>query len=617
MAGEGIPYRADTGGGVGATPDLRAPLGPPPILRPEDFVAMANFNDPTVALKNAADLTSSLIDNHYKNQIDLAKSAADLSETAARTGYYGAYTDNIQSESDQRKQLMPLAVQQQALKLKTDQNAFDTAKAQQADYSDALDRAKEAMTSLPRYDDPDYQNKINTWLNDNAHLLSRPDDVGKQLQTAYGLVDGRVKATSQFQQKLGQVQEFNQLQAGGYINSPANADAQVFGGTAEPTLVHGRMAKNLDQLQQLISDPRTPQAQRDQLNGLYNYGNSFLGSDTGAADVMANKAKTLFDTSGNFNGTAKGIVNGVSAMLGKETKPAEYETTIPIPGVPGPKAGEKATETIKGTQEQVRAALTDYEAQAERQKTAEAIKAGIPDTPENLADVAAYQRGEFGPDPQAAKAELARRVNARAVPPARPAPVPAPTPAPTPGATPQLPMSNNDYQFPAGASNHAGIDHNVWANVMSEEGREFGKDGSHDSVFGLWADQPGVEGQAYQAVKDNGPNSLAAYNAVTNAWTNKFLRESQPWNLQAPGLQEMVIADSQHQGGAAARAIINQMGGFAKVNAMPADQAIRQYSELRKPLWPGNNRPFPNGASDRVTRERAWALTHNDRLLGG
>src|SRR5271165_6077382 len=375
MAEEGTPYRAETGGTPSNAPDLRAPLGAPSILRPEDFVNLANFNDPTVALKSAADLTSSLIDNHYKNQIDLAKSQADLSETAARTGYYGAQTDNIQSESDQRKQLMPLAVQQQTLKLKTDQLGYDTAKGQQADYSDALDRAKEAMTSLPRYDDPDYQNKINTWLNDNAHLLSRPDDVGKQLQTAYGLVDGRVKATSQFQQKLGQIQEFNQLQQGGYINSPANADAQVFGGTAEPTLVHGRMAKNLDQLQQLISDPRTPQAQRDQLNNLYNYGNSFLGSDTGAADVMANKAKTLFDTSGNFNGTAKGIVNGVSAMLGKETKPAEYETTIPIPGVPGPKAGEKATETIKGTREQIQEALTPLEQAEQRKSQAQ----GVPD----------------------------------------------------------------------------------------------------------------------------------------------------------------------------------------------------------------------------------------------
>jgi hypothetical protein len=179
-----------------------------------------------------------------------------------------------------------------------------------------------------------------------------------------------------------------------------------------------------------------------------------------------------------------------------------------------------------------------------------------------------------------------------------------------------LPTSNNDYRFPEGASDVMGIDRNVWANVMSEEGREFGKDGSHDSVFGLWADKPGVEGNAYRIAKAYGANSPEAYHAVTGAWVSKFLRESQPWNLRSPGLQEMVIADSQHQGGEAARALIDQMGGYDRINAMDPAQAIAEYSELRKPLWPGNNRPFKDGASDRVTREKAWALQHNNLLAG-
>jgi len=149
---------------------------------------------------------------------------------------------------------------------------------------------------------------------------------------------------------------------------------------------------------------------------------------------------------------------------------------------------------------------------------------------------------------------------------------------------------------------------------MSEEGREFGKDGSHDSVFGLWADAPGVESAAYRAVRQHGPDSLQAYNAVTRAWTQAFLHQSRPWDLNSPGLQEMVIADSQHRGGAAARAIINQMGGYAAINSMDPADAIRTYSELRKPLWPGNNRPFPDGASDRVTREMHRALRHDQQL---
>src|SRR5271165_1895879 len=127
MAGEGIPYRADTGGGVGATPDLRAPLGAPSILRPEDFIAMANFNDPTVAGADAAKAVSSLIDNAYNNQIKFAQAKADLAKSVADTGYLGAQTDNIQSESDLRNQTTPFIVQQRALKVKSDQNAFDIA----------------------------------------------------------------------------------------------------------------------------------------------------------------------------------------------------------------------------------------------------------------------------------------------------------------------------------------------------------------------------------------------------------------------------------------------------------------------------------------------------------
>lgn len=178
--------------------------------------------------------------------------------------------------------------------------------------------------------------------------------------------------------------------------------------------------------------------------------------------------------------------------------------------------------------------------------------------------------------------------------------------------------SNNSYNYPdAAAVDTHGINRNVWANVMAEEGPEFGKDGSHDSVFGLWADKP-VEGEAYRIAQKYGAHSIEAYNAVVDAWTRLFLQQSKPWELSSPGMQELVIADSQHQGGQFARRIIDQMGGADAINKMNPGDAIAQYSELRKRGWPGNNRPFANGATDRVTRERGWALQHaNDVGSGG
>jgi hypothetical protein len=628
-----------------------------------------NMTSMLPTMNNIVQSTTSLIDNAYNRQLAYRKSLADLGEVAARTGLYGAQADNIQTESAQRQQLLPLDVQAKNLALKTQQLQLDALVNQQADMGDAADRAKEAISALPAWNDPQYSTKIDDWLDKNAYLLSRPDAVGKQLQTAYGLVDGRVKATTDFQDKLGQAKELNSLQQGGYLQSPIDPDRLAFSGQAEPALVQGRVAKNLDQLQQLIADPRVPQAQRDQLTGLYSYGKTFLDSNTGASDVMANKAHELFNTTGNFNGTTQGLLNGINASLGKETKPAEVEATIPIPGLPNIKPGEAPTMRVRGTPEQVQAAMTPYEQQQQRQMMQTTLdqmrKSGqVPDTPENRADQAAYQRGEFGPpESDAAIRELSQRVNARAAAAAAQAATQsggqtggnvAPYQKPPPGVTPTLPVqpnqqprvppnrrgmplsqtetggdlqpvsyepgggarggspliptSNQDYRAPAESGDVLGINRNVWANVMSEEGPEFGLDPgtNHMSVFGLWKDSPDVEGEAYRVVRQYGPNSPEAFNAVTAAWTNKFLKQSQPWQLDSPGLQELVIADSQHRGGASARDIIDRMGGYQAVNAMPPDEAIAAYSALRRPLWPGNN--------DRVVRERNWAL-QNDATL--
>jgi hypothetical protein len=171
------------------------------------------------------------------------------------------------------------------------------------------------------------------------------------------------------------------------------------------------------------------------------------------------------------------------------------------------------------------------------------------------------------------------------------------------------PSNGANYIAPRGAADVAGIDANVWQNVMSEEGPEFDKDGSHNSVFGLWEDASAEhERNAYQEVRENGAHSLQAYNAVTHAWLNQFLGQSQPWRLSSPGLQEMVIADSQHSGGSPSREIIDRMGGWDAVNQMDPAQAIQTYSNLRRGLWVGNQR--------RVERERDWALRNNDVLSG-
>ena len=555
-----------------------------------------------------------LADLAWNRQLAMEKGQADLQEVLSRGDYTEAATRNLQTEADQRSQLLPLDLKAKQLDLDTKQLNLDSLNSQYDDQTDALAKVKTAMGNLPKFDDPDYQRKIDGWLSDNTALLSRTDDAGKQLQTAYGLVSGRAKATSAFNDKLSQIQEFNTLKAAGYIPSPMDADAQVFGNRAQPQLVQGRMLKNQDQVQQLLSDPRLPAAYRGPLQDIHDYLHSFVASDTGANDVMVAKASKFVDTNGNLNASAQGVLNAVNASLGQ--KPAEYEATIPLPkelGLPPIRPGEPAQYKVKGTAAQIQEALTPVEQAQQRQAISAAIQKGMPNTPENQADMALYQRGQIDIN------ELTNRINQRARPttPAAPRGPGAGVLAPGGGAGTSSgtsggwgPSSNNNYSPPLGATDVGGINRHVWANVMSEEGPEFGKDGSHDSVFGLWADAPGAEGAGYAAVRAAGVRSPEAFHAVANAWNQAFLQPSRPWELRSPGMQELVIADSQHRGGEAARRIINEMGGYDAVNQMDPREAITQYSELRKPLWPGNNRPFPDGASDRVSRERAWALRH-------
>lgn len=171
-------------------------------------------------------------------------------------------------------------------------------------------------------------------------------------------------------------------------------------------------------------------------------------------------------------------------------------------------------------------------------------------------------------------------------------------PSPSPGDR----GGGGNYTPPENAPAVAGISPNVWGMVMKEEGPEFGPDGKHPSVFGLWGDKPGVESDAYSIVRKYGAHSPEAYTAVTNAWTNGFLRPSQPWRLTSPGMQGLVISDSQHQGGEAAARIIDQMGGWDRINQMDQRQAIAEYSALRRGLW-GSNQA-------RVRREESWALAN-------
>jgi hypothetical protein len=350
MAGEGIPYRADTGGGVSPSPDLRAPLGPPNILRPEDFIAMANFNDPTVALKNAADLTSSLIDNHYRNQMALAKSQADLAETAARTGQIGANVDLLKQDYENRAQLNPIIQKQAQNRLDSDSILLDRAKRDAQDQNTAIAQMPEATSALPNPDDPDYADKRDQWRLKYNNLLTNPA-TRTRMEGEYQAVDGIYQNRMLTQQNNNKRKEFSDLQTSGFIPSPINPDQAMKGPDADNLLTKGRMLQARHQTEMLASQFPADSPVRGQLQSILDETDKDTGSDTGVQDVMAGKSK-VFDTNGRLTGVSQAALQQAQNTLAAQAQAAGKEipkTTIEVPfGKPNVKGEYPGKMTISG-----------------------------------------------------------------------------------------------------------------------------------------------------------------------------------------------------------------------------------------------------------------------------
>jgi hypothetical protein len=332
MAGEpGVFYKAGTGGGTSNAPDLRAPLGAPSFLKPEDFIALANFNDPTVALKNAYDLTSSLIDNHYKNQMALAKSQADLAETAARTDQLGVNTDLLKQDYENRAKLNPIAQQAAQNRLDSDAILLDQQKRNAQDQNTAIAQMPEAISELPKPDDPDYANKRDQWRLKYNNLLTNPA-TKTRMEGEYQAVDGVYQNLISTQQTNAKRKEFGDLQTQGFIPSPINPDAAMKSPDADTILTRGRMAQARHAIEATAAQLPAESPQRAQLQAMLNEAESDIGSDTGTQDVTAGKSK-VFDTNGRLTGNAQGALQQAQNVLAAQGKAelAKPQAEVEVP----------------------------------------------------------------------------------------------------------------------------------------------------------------------------------------------------------------------------------------------------------------------------------------------
>jgi hypothetical protein len=403
MAGEpGVPYRADTGGGVGTTPDLRNPLGAPNILKPEDFIAMANFNDPTVALKNAYDLTSSLIDNHYKNQMDLAKSQADLQYSAARTRGLDTDTDIIQrtaddkvaqehlltqlkqQEYDQNARVNPLIVQEKQNDVQLKKIGVDDLQRQSDDNTAALNALPAAIKALPSPDDPDYITKREQFRIQNNNLFTNLR-TAKQMQNAYDANDQLYQAKLSTQQTVANRKEAADLLQGGYLNKAIDPDRLMQSPDRENQLTGGRMNRSRHALEVMAASLPDGDPVKAQMQAIVDKADGYIKSENGVKDVQAGRAADIFDTNGDLSATQQGMANRVQAHITDLVKNGVIKPTSDLEiglGTPDAKGEYQQKMKVTGTADIIDAwrqklgfkTSQEIEAEAQQKKDQEAVK---------------------------------------------------------------------------------------------------------------------------------------------------------------------------------------------------------------------------------------------------
>jgi len=621
------------------------------------------FSPLPMITKNIQALTS-LVDENYNNQMKWQASQAQIKETLARAGNIDSQTaynnqslqarlkaldleniindnrakvsnatieDQIQKAKIATKQdqenlrhsenYNPIIEEEGHQKLSQAQILTEDMKSQQQRDRAALDELPMALADIPTDpSDPDFEDKLVTFYKNHPAAATNPK--------TSAMINLRMQAIENARNQLSSVQEANNnaktimaMKATGDLPGSTDVDALKKNPVlAHQTIVNGNVTATQRRISEILSaiGPTPPPELQRQVGELQNAQNrlsTILGAPDGTNQIISGAWSQFFDTNGRLNPGLEADIAGIQTYAQERVKQGlakPMSTTISVKGIEPVNPSEIRVENVPAGREaevtrQMQEALKSPEQRAQEAAGVQANKqvqltsdvAKLYQSDSKLMDMAkeAARTGDWSKVTE----EIRKRLP-------QPEAKPGTTQTGRAGTEDQLATSNNDYKFPSGAPDVMGIDRNVWANVMSEEGREFGKDGSHDSVFGLWADAPGVESAAYRAVREHGPDSLPAYNAVTSAWTQAFLSQSRPWDLNSPGLQEMVIADSQHVGGEAARRIIERMGGYPAVNAMDPAEAIRRYSELRLPIWERTN----NAA--RVTREMHWALTHDRQL---
>lgn len=350
-------------------PELANPLGEPYILKPEDFIALdkasgyvAGTRSMLPTMTAITEAGTSLIDNAYAQQMAYKKAQADLDESMAKTKYYGAESDNLQSESDQRKQLTPLEIQ--AKQQQIAQGGFALKEAQRQ--SDELDKANgeyEAWhTALSNLDptDPDYDNKVASINAQYPHASTNPS-TQRLITPLLQQQNVRRSQSTQVQQRTDQINQLQDFQKKGLLPPDTDIRAEVNGGNGQNQINTAKQNATIGRLQNVLAygDVRQRMWAQNEIDRI-------TGKGLGPGETPD---RTMFTPNGDLNPGTEALLSQIEHSFTPApgvTKEIKTETGTLDQGV----EGSRTTTTIKG--EPVRP--SDMASQNQQPSTLEAPK---------------------------------------------------------------------------------------------------------------------------------------------------------------------------------------------------------------------------------------------------
>jgi hypothetical protein len=323
-------------------PDLQNPLGEPYILKPEDFIAIdkasgyvAGTRSMLPTMTAITEAGTSLVDNAYAQQVAYKKAQADLDESMAKTKYYGAESDNIQSESDQRKLLTPLTVQAEKQRIQQGQFALKEAQRQ----SDELDQANSEYepwhTELSNLDptDPDYDNKVASINAKYPHASTNPS-TQRLISPLLQQQNVKRSQSSQVQQRTDQITQLQDFQKKGLLPPDTDVRREVNAGNGQNQINNAKQQATINRLQNVLAYGSLQQRMWAQ-----NEIDRITGKGLGPGETAD---RTMFAPNGDLNPGTEALLSQIERSftpapgVEKETKTETDDT------------GTKVTTTIKG-----------------------------------------------------------------------------------------------------------------------------------------------------------------------------------------------------------------------------------------------------------------------------